>query len=128
MSSQPVRYPVTQEVRETFKLHVQEWAEKLVPGWRVGVSDIPHKRYAAEVVKFDTSSMLASIKLGTDLGGTRMTEENIEALAFHEVCHIFLHRYGESMADPHASQEAKNAAEHEVIHILTKLFVPGSNL
>ena|SRR5688572_11843318 len=128
MSSKPPRHPVTPEVRETFKLQVQEWAAKLVPGWRVGVSDIPHKRYAAEVVKFDTASMLAHIKLGTDLGGAPTSDENIEALAFHEVCHIFLHRYGELMADPHASQEAKNAAEHEVIHILTKLFIPGSDI
>ena len=114
------------KLREVFVAAVGEWQARLGLGdWRIAVSDTPAKRNAAEVFKVDYEARLATIRLGTDLGGTPVTEDALSALALHELCHVLLRELIVLARDPNTADDVLNSAEHRVVNTLQRLLAPS---
>jgi hypothetical protein len=117
--------PVTPADREIFWQHVLAWQVTLgLDSWRFHLSDKRPPRSAAADVECFHPDRMAKFRLGDDLGATKVTSENLEALAFHEVNHVLL----APLVDQEASgleDDALLAAEHQIIHTLQKLFTQG---
>jgi hypothetical protein len=90
---------------------------------RIEKSGKPSKKNMAEVVSMDLEARLAIYKVGTDFGGTPVTEQSVEETACHEVLHIFLAPLLEAAQDRSISAETLNGIEHSVIHTLVKRLV-----
>ena len=129
MPTKPPKNPVSAADRAAFVHHVEEWQTRLGLGdWRINVSEKPHHVHAAVVDRCIYDARLASIKLGSDLGGTKVTDPNLEALAVHELAHVWLHELRVLCADPNTPGDVIDSAEHRIINTLVRLFVPASDL
>jgi hypothetical protein len=122
----PPANPVTQEARDCFALFVKKWQELLgLRDWRIEPSSKPAgKANMAEINKFHTADRLCTYTVGTDFGGTPVTDMSIEEIACHEVWHVRLHRLIEICRDQSSTQEEIDEAEHAVIHVAVALCVP----
>jgi hypothetical protein len=114
-----------------FDAAVQKWCTLLNLGdWRVERSTKPcSKAHMAEVVRRELPHRLSSYRLNRDWSNEEsITPERIDAIALHEVCHIFLHELIAFVGAPGATEEDKEAAEHRVINTLVRLLVPDGTM
>lgn len=129
MPKPPPKNPVTDEARAAFPLFISEWQQKLgLMDWRLNVSDVPSKSYCAEVYKCHYDNRVATLRLGTDLGGSRCEPETVEALAVHELCHILLKELIVLCQDSNTPDDVIDSAEHRVINTMVRLLVPNGDL
>ena len=119
----PQPNPVTPQGRDCFAMYVHKWQELLNLGdWRIEQSPKPAaKANMAEVDRLDLKARLATYRIGSDFGGTPVTDMSIEQIACHEVLHVFLH---ELLEFARQGGEDVDSAEHRVINSLVRVLVP----
>ena len=121
----PPRNPVSAEQRELFEQHLINWQDQLgLVSWRINFSEKKPPRSASADVECFHPDRLASIRLGADLGGTKVTSENLEALAIHELLHVLLAPLKDQVASG-LEGESLDAYEHQVINTIQKLLTQG---
>jgi hypothetical protein len=120
--------PVSEEAAAKFTAYVATWREILSLGdWRVGVSERrSSKRVMAEVSRFDLEQRLATIKLGKDFGGTKVTDDTLKETALHEMLHVFLFELVMTAIEEGEPNDKVGSAEHRVINVLERLLADKS--
>jgi hypothetical protein len=68
---------------------------------------------------------MAAIRLGADMGKP-VDDADLDALALHEVLHVFLAEALALVRDPSASDAHRASSEHRVVNTLT-LLLTGRN-
>jgi hypothetical protein len=118
--------PVTPQGRACFEMFVAKWQDALsLNDWRIEASSKPaSKANMAEVSRFDLPARLASYRIGTDFGGTPVTDMSIEQIACHEVWHVRLYELIEICRNPASTEDQIASAEHAVIHAAVRICVP----
>jgi hypothetical protein len=116
--------PVKQSDSDAFTLYVREWQDRLnLNDWRIEKSSKPAaKANMAEVVRTSLPDRLAVYRIGTDFGSIPVTAQSVEAIACHEVLHVFLHEYKEFIRAG-AGEEDIMSAEHRIVNTLVGLLV-----
>jgi hypothetical protein len=122
----PPDNPVKQSDVDAFTIYVHRWQRELnLMDWRIVQSPKRSTGSCAEVNKFNLPGRLATYRIGENFGIEPVNEKNLERTALHELLHIFLHELIETAKDVNnVSQEALDACEHRVIHVLEQLLVP----
>lgn len=119
----PPRAPVSADDRETFRLYLMQWQERLgLTDWRFNLQTTPAPKGTMANVTNHYRARLANIQLGTDFGGTPVSPESLESTALHEALHTFLHEITHAGIE---DAETLDSAEHRVIHVLESLLLKG---
>lgn len=115
--------PVSDEDAAKFTAYVATWREILSLGdWRVGVSEKRSpRRVMAEVTRIDLEQRLATIKLGRDFHGTKVTDASLKETALHEILHVFLGELILTAIEQGEANAQVGSAEHRVINVLERL-------
>ena len=124
MTKKPAN-PVKPSDVDAFATLVHEWQQRLnLMDWRIVQSPKRSRGSCAEVSRRDLAARLATYRIGENFGAEPVTELTIERTVVHELLHVFLYELVETARDPHASEDALEAAEHRVVNVLEKLLVP----
>ena len=116
----------TPEDAQIFAQSVRKWQQILSLGdWRIEKGSKSAKEAMASV-EFNQTARLATYRLG-DFGAEKITPENLDKTALHELLHIFLYDLMCVATDPKSSDEEIEMQEHRVINLLENLLSKDSN-
>ena len=125
---QPVTSKITSEQVEEFWGYVQKWQNALhLHRWRIEPTTKKTKNCAECDFDSDDSARLVKIRLGTNFGSTPIDSNSLETLAIHEVLHVFVKDYKDICTTKPHDSDSQMWHEHEMIHVLEKLFMELSH-
>lgn len=115
---------LTQEQRDHFEASLKKWQEKLnLRDWGVTLAKQRASSDAYADVVADVQNRAATIRLGSSWNDP--SDREIEAVAVHEMLHIFLAELIDFAKQPGLSVESITSIEHRAIKVIETLLVPA---
>lgn len=114
---------ITDAHRAEFAKYVAKWQRELnLMDWRFVPGTKPAQGAMADM-SIQIGARLAVWRLGKSFGSEEVTEQALEAAAFHESFHVLLADLTTAI-ETKAAPEVIEAAEHRIINTVERLLVP----